>query len=463
MKPSMAVIPSKELVREMDVAAPRYTSYPTIPVWSAADSGGTFAEVLRRHSAETPLTLYFHVPFCPTICHYCGCNTNKLECDAQTAEYAEALQQEIRLVASLLPERHRVTQIHWGGGTPSTLKNDEFAGILNLLRESFDVTDDAELAIETNPMTCTDEKLRFLLDTGFNRFSIGVQDFDPEVQQRIGRNQTHARTAEFCGTIRKHGVRSLNFDLVYGLPTQNLDKASETMSRVVELSPDRIAVYSFAFLPNLRDNQRNIDTSLIPGTDMKFDLYLLTIARLQEAGYEMIGMDHYAKPDDELAVAWREKRLRRNFMGYTTRAETDVIAMGATSISDVSGYYCQNIKDNAPYYDSVRAGRLPVQRHITLDRDDIIRRRVIMDILCNGLTVKQDIGNYFGISFDDYFAPELPRLQPLIDRGLVVHDARAVEATGMGRFFLRNIALHFDNYLDGRKGPNTGATFSRTV
>ncbi len=463
MTPSTAIIPSKELVREMDVAAPRYTSYPTIPVWSAADSGDAYAAALRRHSAEIPLTLYFHVPFCSTICHYCGCNTSKLECDAQTAEYAEALQQEIRLIRSHLPERHRVTQIHWGGGTPSTLKNGEFTAILDLVRESFEVADDAELAIETNPMTCTDEKLRFLLDSGFNRFSIGVQDFDPEVQRRIGRNQTHKRTAEFCAAIRKHGVRSLNFDLVYGLPTQNLDKANDTMSKVVELSPDRIAVYSFAFLPTLRDNQRNIDKDLIPGTDMKFDLYLLTIARLQEAGYEMIGMDHYAKPEDELAVAWREKRLRRNFMGYTTRAETDVVAMGATSISDVSGYYCQNIKDNAPYYESVRAGHLPVQRHMTLDNDDLIRRRVIMDILCNGVAVKEDISRRFGISFDDYFALELPRLQPLIEKGLVMDHARAVEATETGRFFLRNIALHFDNYLDGRKGPNTGATFSRTV
>ncbi len=463
MKPGTAVIPGKELVREMDVAAPRYTSYPTIPVWSVADSGDAYAEVLRRHSADTPLTLYFHVPFCSTICHYCGCNTSKLECDAQTAEYAEALQQEIRLVASLLPERHRVTQIHWGGGTPSTLKNGEFTAILNLVRESFEVADDAELAIETNPMTCTDEKLHFLLDNGFNRFSIGVQDFDPEVQQRIGRNQTFERTAEFCGVIRQHGVRSLNFDLVYGLPTQNLDKANDTMSRVVELGPDRIAVYSFAFLPNLRDNQRNIDTSLIPGTDMKFDLYLLTIARLQQAGYEMIGMDHYAKPEDELAVAWREKRLRRNFMGYTTKAETDVVALGATSISDVSGYYCQNIKDNAPYFESVRAGRLPVQRQMTLDGDDLIRRRVVMDILCNGVVVKEEIGGRFGIVFDDYFALELPRLAPLIEKRLVVNDARAVEATETGRFFLRNIALHFDNYLDGRKGPNAGATFSRTV
>ena len=233
MKPSTAVIPGKELVREMDVAAPRYTSYPTIPVWSAAESGDAFAEVLRHHSADIPLTLYFHVPFCPSICHYCGCNTNKLECDAQTAEYAGALQQEIGIVRSLLPERHRVTQIHWGGGTPSTLKNGEFTAILRLLRESFDVADDAELAIETNPMTCTDEKLRFLLDNGFNRFSIGVQDFDPEVQQRIGRNQTFARTAEFCRAIREHGVRSLNFDLVYGLPAQDLEKANDTMSRVV--------------------------------------------------------------------------------------------------------------------------------------------------------------------------------------------------------------------------------------
>jgi oxygen-independent coproporphyrinogen-3 oxidase len=462
MSPAL-VIPGKELVREMDVAAPRYTSYPTIPVWLPADSGEDYAAALRRHAPETPLTLYFHVPFCPSICHYCGCNTAKLECPGQTAEYVESLLAEIRLVRSLLPQRHRVSQIHWGGGTPTSLQDGEFLAVLDLVRESFDIENDAELAIETNPMTCSDDKIRFLLANSFNRLSIGVQDFDPEVQQKIGRGQTFERTAEFCRLIREHGVRSLNFDLVYGLPGQDIEKAADTLDKVVGLSPDRIAVYSFAYLPSLRDNQKNIDVAGLPETELKFDLYLLTIDRLQRAGYEMIGMDHYAKPRDELAMARREHRLRRNFMGYTTKAETDVLAFGATGIGDVSGYYYQNEKDNAPYFERIKRGDLAVQRHMTLDADDLIRRKVIMDLLCNGVVLKKEISRQFSIDFDQYFEMELSRLEPLAGKDLVVNDAAVVEATPLGRFFLRNLALVFDNYLDGRKGPRKGATFSRTV
>ncbi len=463
MKPTNAVIPDKDLVREMDVAAPRYTSYPTIPVWHPAESGEAYADALRNHKPDIPLTLYFHVPFCPVICHYCGCNTAKLECAAQTAEYVDALLREIRLVRALLPQRRRVAQIHWGGGTPSTLKEDEFRAVLDLVRESFDVEDDAELAIETNPMTCNDEKLHFLLGHGFNRFSIGVQDFDAEVQRKIGRNQTYERTAEFCGLIRAHGVRSLNFDLVYGLPGQNLGKAADTLSKVTRLAPDRIAVYSFAFLPTLRENQKQIVASELPETDLKFDLYLMTIERLQNAGYAMIGMDHFARPEDELAAAWRAQRLRRNFMGYTTNADTDVLAFGATGIGDVSGYYYQNEKDNTPYYERLNRGDLPVQRHITLDADDHIRRTVIMDLLCNGIVRKEAVEKRFSIGFDRYFDLELSRLEPLAAKGLVQNGPAAVEATALGRYFLRNLALVFDNYLDGRKGPAKGATFSRTV
>lgn len=463
MSPSTMIMPDKALVREMDVAAPRYTSYPAIPVWEAAESGSVYAEVLKKHSPEIPLTLYFHVPFCPVICHYCGCNTAKLEREEQTSEYVESMLREIQLVRSLLPERHRVSQIHWGGGTPSILREEEFMAVMSLVRESFDVDEQAELAIETNPMTCGDEKMLFLLDNGFNRISIGVQDFDAEVQQKIGRCQTHERTVEFCRLIRKHGVRSLNFDLVYGLPGQTMQKAEDTLAKVADLSPDRIAVYSFAFLPALRGNQQKINKAELPDTSLKFDLYLLTIERLQQAGYEMIGMDHYAKPEDELAVAWRERRLRRNFMGYTTKAETDVLAFGATGISDVSGYYCQNEKENTPYYDRINRGELPVQRHMTLDVDDQIRRKVIMDILCNGVVMKEEISKRFSIDFNEYFSSEVRRLDPLIVKELVRNDHKAVEATALGRFFLRNVALVFDNYLNGRKGPQRGTTFSRTV
>lgn len=463
MNPRAMLVPSKELVREMDVAAPRYTSYPTIPVWESAESGAAYAEVLRRHSADTPLTLYFHVPFCPVICHYCGCNTAKLEQPRQTADYVEALLTEIRLVRDLLPERHRVSQIHWGGGTPSVLRKEEFDAVLGLLRDSFDIGEQAELAIETNPMTCDNDKLQFLLESGFNRISIGVQDFDPQVQCAIGRGQTHERTAEFCGIIRRHGVRSLNFDLVYGLPGQSIERAEATFEKVAALEPDRIAVYSFAYLPNLRDNQKHLDKALLPDAESKFDLYLLAIERLQRAGYDMIGMDHYAKPQDELAAAAREQRLRRNFMGYATGAETDVIAFGATGIGDISGYYCQNEKDVAPYKARIERGELPVRRHMTLDKDDLIRRKTIMDMLCNGVVNELGVSERFGVDFAAYFKEELPRLTPLEEKGLVRREAGRIEATGIGRFFLRNLALVFDNYLDGRKGPGKTTTFSRTV
>ncbi len=456
-------VPDKSLIREMDVAAPRYTSYPTIPVWQPANSDEQYVAVLQQHSDDTALTLYFHIPFCPRICHYCGCNSILLDNDAQTRTYVAHVLKELQIVRKNLQVSHRVAHIHFGGGTPTVLESDSFQAIFSSVRENFEITSDTEWAIETNPMTCTDEKLAFLLENGFNRFSLGVQDFDTEVQERIGRFQTLERTTEFCEKLRAHCIRSLNFDLVYGLPTQTLTKMERTLDQVIELNPDRIAVYSFAYLPKLKTNQESIDGAELPDTDTKFDLYRCTAARLQEAGYVMIGMDHYAKPGDELAKAWQAGKLRRNFMGYTTGAETDVIALGATGISDVSGYYCQNKKKVAEYAADIEAGHLPVQRHIQLDADDKLRRRVIMDLLCNAQVEKTQIEEAFSINFNTHFASALERLTPLIERELLTNEKTSIKATALGRYFLRNIALLFDNYLDGEKGTGEKATFSRTV
>lgn len=457
------LIPDKQLVKEMDIAAPRYTSYPTIPVWQTADKDDNYIRVLENHDPGRTLSLYFHIPFCPSVCHYCGCNTSKLDHDDQVADYLQALENELRLVGSLLGDKRRVSHIHWGGGSPTVLKEEQFSSIFSKIDSYFDVESKAEIAIETNPMTCLDEKLKFLLELGFNRFSIGIQDFNSNVQQHIGRHQTYERTEEFCGIIRRYGVRSLNFDLVYGLPAQTLEGLSDTLSKVEILSPDRIAVYSFAFLPAMRENQKNIDAALLPQAEEKFDLYLLTIDRLNRAGYRMIGIDHYAKPEDELVQACDQNRLRRNFMGYTTNSETDVLAFGATGISDIDGYYCQNLKDLKDYYGRVEKGHLPLQRQISLDQDDLIRRKVIMDLLCNGSVKKQEVEHQFNIDFDNYFELELPRLDGLIARGMVTCNDKMIEATELGRYFLRNIVLHFDNYLDGRKGPKNKTAFSRTV
>lgn len=457
------IIPDKSLVQEMDVAAPRYTSYPTIPVWTEAASQVRFVERLQRHTPERELTLYFHVPFCHSICHYCGCNTSKLERQEQVDRYIDALEREIGRMSGHLDGRHTVQQIHWGGGTPTVLTSEQFDRVFESLGEKFELEPHAEIAIETNPMTCQDDKLQYLLDKGFNRISIGVQDFDEEVQKLIGRHQTIKRTREFCRLIRQSGVKSLNFDLVYGLPGQTLEGLKKTLDTVVELLPDRIAVYSFAFLPAMRDNQKLINPDTVPGADSKFDLYLETISNLQKAGYRMIGMDHFARVDDELVKAHEDNSLRRNFMGYTTKAHTDVLAMGVSSISDFSDYYCQTEKDIAAYEKAQKIGELPVMRQCELDADDGIRRRTIMDLLCNGQIDRAEIGIEYGIDFDSYFQLELEKLEPLVKKDIVVIGDEIIEATALGRYFLRNIALHFDNYFDGRKGPKTDTTYSKTV
>lgn len=462
-EPTEPPVPDRELVRRLDVAAPRYTSYPTIPVWDAAPSDERFLQALQSADSGKPVSLYLHVPFCPSICHYCGCNSRKLRSDEQVHEYVERLGSEIRRLRVALGAERRVVQLHFGGGTPTVLDGDRFQNLFDVVLEGFSVDGDAEIAIETNPMTLGDDTLELLGRLGFNRFSVGVQDLDPVVQRAIGRNQTFERTAEVCRGIRGLEVNSLNFDLVYGLPFQTQDRLARTLERVVDLRPDRIAVYSFAYLPRLRDNQRHIDAAALPRGDEKFDLYLQTVGTLRSAGYEAIGMDHFALPDDELARAHRARRLRRNFMGYTTTPETDVLAVGATAISDLGEYYGQNLKGVSDYERAVDHGRLPVMREIVLDDDDRRRRRVIMSLLCNGVIVKSEIDAGCGECFDTLFEPELERLEELEDEGLVSVGADRIIATDLGRYFLRNIAVVFDNYFDGRKGESSNAVFSRTV
>ena len=456
-------VPDKKTVKEMDISAPRYTSYPTIPVWDNSNDEAPYVKVLDEHDPARVLSLYFHVPFCPTVCYYCGCNTSKLKDDQQVDSYVEYLLREMELVAGKFKAGRKVSHIHWGGGSPTILNEKQFSRVFAKLRQLFEVDSNSEIAIEANPMTTDDEKLELLLSLGFNRFSIGIQDFNEAVQKHIGRFQTFSRTKEFCRRIRAAGVRSLNFDLVYGLPGQSLGGLRETLDRVEELSPDRIAVYSFAFLPSLRDNQKKINPDLLPETETKFDLYLLTIQMLNAAGYKMIGIDHYARPEDELVYAQEHNRLRRNFMGYTTIADSDVLAFGATGISDVQGFYSQNLKNLDEYYAAIDAEKLPLQRQKILDRDDLLRRKVIMDILCNGKLDIPEIERQFEIDFSSHFKVELERLKPLISRGMIHHDGLTITASQLGKYFLRNIVLNFDNYLDGRKGKETKIAFSRTV
>lgn len=451
------------LVRELDVAAPRYTSYPPIPLWKPARNDSSYAARLRRPRGTKPLSLYFHIPFCQRICSYCGCNTQLLTRPELLASYARDLETELRAVRSRVLDSGPVEQIHFGGGTPTVLEERHFRSLLELLVEEFAITRDAELALETNPMTCSEERLRLLAELGFNRISIGVQDFDASVQHHIGRNQTYEVTARFARLCRQLGFPSVNFDLVYGLPGQTLSSMDATLDRVIELEPDRVAVYSFAYLPQLRENQRAIEEKLLPVGENKLDLYLLVRQRLTAAGYRHVGMDHFALENDELALAHRRGLLRRNFMGYTTKPETDVLAFGATAISDLGDYYCQNLKDLDLYHEAVTAGRLPVHRELALDEDDQVRREVIMSILCNGMVSKALVAERYGIEFGFYFQTELKRLAGLGEKGLVVVDNEEIRATELGAYFLRNLALVFDNYLDGRKGEPARPAFSRTV
>ncbi len=456
---------TEETLRRFDKPGPRYTSYPTAVEFHEGVGEVEYRAKLsaaNAHGADAPLSLYTHLPFCEHRCLFCGCHVVITRHREVAARYLDFLRQEIDLVAPLLSDRRSVAQLQWGGGTPTYSTPEQLESLFGSFLEHFTFRDDAEISVEVDPRVTTHEHLDCLANLGFNRLSMGVQDLTPEVQEAITRGQTFEQTQDLVEYARKVGfTEGVNIDLIYGLPRQRLDTFETNLEQVLTLRPDRVAMYSFAYVPRIKGHQRKIDTEELPSPDLKLKLYLTAMERFLDAGYEPIGMDHFARPDDELARAARRGKLHRNFMGYTVQPASDMVAFGVSGIGDVQAGFFQNEKKLSTYYDAISAGRLPVQRGYLLDRDDQIRRHVITQVMCNFRVDKADVEQRFGISFDDYFETSLLGLDELIDAGFVKNGSDAVKVTRAGRLFVRNACMAFDRYLENKSEAKP--VFSRTV
>ncbi|WP_156369686.1 oxygen-independent coproporphyrinogen III oxidase [Duganella sp. Leaf126] len=440
------------IIAKLSQSGPRYTSYPTADRFASDFGYGQFLEAvagLRLRRSPRPLSLYIHVPFCDTICYYCGCNKIVTRDRSKAATYLGYLKQELDMQGRLFAGIGQVEQLHFGGGTPTYLNDRQMGDLIDHLHRNFDFAPDAlgEYAIEIDPRTVTPARIGVLRAQGFNRISLGVQDFEPDVQQAVNRIQPEADTRAVMDAARDAGFRSISIDLIYGLPRQSIDSMARTLDKVIAASPDRIALYNYAHLPHLFKPQRRIAAAELPSAAVKLELLALCIGRLCAAGYVYIGMDHFAKPGDELAVAQRQGRLQRNFQGYSTRAEADLIACGVSAISAIGATYSQNEKTLDAYYEKLDAGVLPVTRGVRLDHDDLLRRLVIQRLMCHFELSVAALEQAFPITFSHYFAAELERLQTFVDDGLLTIDRQWLSVTPRGRLVIRNICMVFDRYL----------------
>jgi oxygen-independent coproporphyrinogen-3 oxidase len=455
-----------DLVRRYDRPGPRYTSYPTAPQFTA-DFGEPQLRAVIRASNEEPiprrLSLYVHVPFCFSPCFYCGCNRVITRDTARGDAYLARLHREIALIAPLFDRDREVIQLHFGGGTPNFLSPAQLGDVVDALRQQFHFTDsgDRDISIEIDPRFCPPEWLPELARIGFNRISLGVQDFDPQVQTAVNRVQSVEQTRAVIEAARTSGIGSINIDLIYGLPAQTLEGFARTLDTVIALRPGRLAVYSYAHLPQLFKPQKQIDTALLPSGETKLALLQLAVEKLTAAGYVYIGMDHFALPDDPLAQAQQRGSLHRNFMGYTTHADSDLIGLGVSSISHIGNSFSQNPRDLPSWEAAIDAGRLPVFRGMRMSEDDELRADLIQSLMCQGEIPITALERRYGIDFQAYFADALERLRPLKDDGLVQIAPDRIMATPQGRLLLRNIAMCFDRYLPSPDASQS--RFSRTI
>ena len=445
------------LIRRFDMPGPRYTSYPTADRFHEGFDAKTHVKWLDhrdRIERDKPLSLYVHLPFCASICYYCACNKVITKDHSRSAKYLDYLEKEIKLQTSYLPNSRYVTQMHFGGGTPTFLNAAELSRLMRMLRDHFDFAEHGEYAIEIDPRSADDTMIHLLADLGFNRMSIGVQDFDEAVQKAVHRIQPEEMTMRTLSTARACGFQSINMDLIYGLPKQTPEGFGRTLERVLKASPDRVALYSYAHLPARFKPQRRIAPDDMPTAEVKLEIMLLAINMMLEAGYQYVGMDHFAREDDELAIAQRNGSLHRNFQGYTTQADCDLLALGISSISKIGASFSQNMKTLDEYYDALDRGVLPITRGFELSEDDLIRRNVIMDLMCQGTVSMHTIGATHGIVFREYFAKELLELQQQFEpEEMVTVSDTAIQITSKGRFFLRGIAMVFDRYFQSQVNP----------
>lgn len=439
------------LIRKLSQQGPRYTSYPTADRFTDAFRAGDYLQAVanvRAMGSRKPISLYLHIPFCESLCYYCACNKIITKNHGKAETYLTYLKREIDLQSKLLTGMNRVEQLHFGGGTPTFLSDEQMGELMEYLRRSFRFASDSEgeYSIEIDPRTVDAARIHSLRAQGFNRLSLGVQDFDPEVQKAVNRIQPEEQTLEVIRAGREAGFRSISIDLIYGLPKQNMLSIARTLNKVIAADPDRISVYNYAHMPQLFKSQRLIVDADLPTPDAKLEMLSLCIRRLTEAGYVYIGMDHFAKPDDDLAIAQTQGRLHRNFQGYSTYAEAEMVSMGVSAISAVGGTYSQNEKSLDAYYERLERGELPIARGIRLNSDDLLRRIVIQMLMCQFELSKQSIELAYPISFDTYFAAELVRLREMEADGLLtIGDWLTV--TPKGRLLIRNICMVFDRYL----------------
>ncbi|HVN34317.1 MAG TPA: oxygen-independent coproporphyrinogen III oxidase, partial [Casimicrobiaceae bacterium] len=448
------------LIRKYDGFGPRYTSYPTADRFTEAFGPEELIDALRERSPLQPLSLYVHVPFCNTICYYCACNKVVTKDHGRSAKYIRYLAKEVALLAALVNPRAPVTQLHLGGGTPTFLSGEEMAQLVRLLEEHFSFAADCQRSIEVDPRSVTVETVADLAGFGFNRMSLGVQDFDPEVQRAVNRLQSESDTLAVMRAARANGFHSLNVDLIYGLPRQTVAGFGVTLDRIIAAAPDRIALYSYAHVPHLFKPQRRISEPDLPSPADKLAILELAIDKLVGSGYVYIGMDHFAKPDDELAAAQREGRLHRNFQGYSTDADCDLLAFGVSAIGKTGATYSQNVRTLDDYYTRLDAGVLPCFRGRRLGADDLCRREVIQSLMCHFTVDYAAIEAVHGVRFDRAFAAELAALRPLASDGLVEIGPDRIDVTPRGRLLVRSVAMTFDRYL---REDRERARYSRVI
>ncbi len=451
------------LIASLPSNGPRYTSYPTADRFHSGFSETDYIESLKmRHAGalNKPLSLYIHIPFCNTICYYCGCNKIITKDTTRADAYIEYLEKEMALLAPHLNGRHQLAQLHFGGRTPTLLCDAQLERVFAMIRRYFDLIPGGEYSIEIDPRKVSRETVLHLGRLGFNRMSVGIQDFDPKVQEAVNRVQTVEETREVIEAAREAGFKSVSVDLIYGLPHQSLESIKPTLETVLSLDPDRLALYHYAHLPHIFKPQRRIDTAAVPGSEEKLDILQYAVQTLTARGYVFIGMDHFAKPDDELSLALKEGWLQRNFQGYSTYADCDLIALGVSSIGKIANVYVQNERDIDAYYAAIDAGRLPVMRGYRLNQDDLLRRNIIQDLMCRFALDFRVYESVFGISFAHYFQTELTDLRQLAGLGLLVLKPHGLQVTPKGRFLIRNIAMVFDYHL---RHKETTAQYSKTV
>ncbi len=449
-----------EQVKKYNVPGPRYTSYPPAVHFKPVENEEFVTSLLRADgAADRDLSLYFHLPFCRTLCWYCGCHTVITKNQSRSATYVEYLDKEMRLVSRIVNPKRRVTQIHFGGGTPTFLLPGEIRSLGASLRSHFDIATDVEAGVEIDPRRLTIDHVAALREIGMNRVSLGVQDFDPDVQSAVNRVQPFERTREVVDWIRSAGFQSLGIDLIYGLPHQSADSFRKTLELTLSLNPDRLALFSYAHVPWVKPAQRLLKTDTMPSAEVKLAILKLGVETLTGEGYAYIGMDHFAKRGDELEIAQREGKLQRNFQGYSTRAGADIYGFGVSSISQTPAMYWQNVKDTDRYYASLDEGRLPIANGYVLTGEDRIRREVIMRLMCDRKLDFRSMSARLGFDFESYFKPELAAVQALEADGLVRPLEGGFDLTDLGLLLIRNVAMCFDGYL----ASNREGVYSRTI